>query len=411
MLFQSSSDPYRKSTQELIVLRHGEEHVLVPVPESYEEALELAQEEFKLHGELRFVTQDLAGSDGQKVKIHKDAWKGIINLLNSMAVESVGKAPMSRASGPSMKLSSRGVSAQDRVVPRASLDSVSHGNSLPLSVAPAPAHNVPLAPVPSHVGPPTPASSCTSSNNMSAQTSQSDKGGNANNSLKTSDDVNESMIDEEMDEDSVIITRFKGKDTRLYLDEEEEDELDEPKEIGEEIQSGEDPKGLVELQDVYAAPAGSSVKQDPAPAPSPEPKSEPKKEQSAIVSTKDSRQSSVANQRLSFASQPQERSQPEEKFVISIEYLNGANSADKLMFKTRGRHTVAKVLLQACRTFGLEHLYDSARLVLILPIQEGDGEWVEEKFLCDPEDTMSMVGAGSESRFAIEVGSEIDGDE
>ncbi len=39
-----------------------------------------------------------------------------------------------------------------------------------------------------------------------------------------------------------------------------------------------------------------------------------------------------------------------------IEYSDDPES--RSLFKTRGRHMVSKVLMQACRTFGLEEYYD-----------------------------------------------------
>lgn len=46
----------------------------------------------------------------------------------------------------------------------------------------------------------------------------------------------------------------------------------------------------------------------------------------------------------------------DEPFLISIEYSEDPES--RTLFKTRGRHLVSKVLMQACRTFGIEEEYE-----------------------------------------------------
>lgn len=43
-----------------------------------------------------------------------------------------------------------------------------------------------------------------------------------------------------------------------------------------------------------------------------------------------------------------------------IEYNDDPES--RSLFKTRGRHMVSKVLMQACRTFGLEDYYSRYRI-------------------------------------------------
>ena len=70
------------------------------------------------------------------------------------------------------------------------------------------------------------------------------------------------------------------------------------------------------------------------------------------------------------------QSQPksDESFLIMIEYADDPDS--RTLFKTRARHAVSKVLMQACRTFGLEAYYRSARLVLVVEEENDEGEVV-----------------------------------
>ncbi|KAH9922118.1 uncharacterized protein B0H18DRAFT_1185968 [Fomitopsis serialis] len=93
---------------------------------------------------------------------------------------------------------------------------------------------------------------------------------------------------------------------------------------------------------------------------------------------------------------------PDERFVVIIEYDDGSDEETQTMFKTRGRHTVSKVLMQACRTFGIEELYDKTQLVLAIDTEE-DGEIVEHRFMCPKDETMANVGAVAESRFIVQV--------
>ena len=55
---------------------------------------------------------------------------------------------------------------------------------------------------------------------------------------------------------------------------------------------------------------------------------------------------------------PRTQTQPEDRFVIVIEYDDDDGEENETKFMTRGRHTVAKVLKHACRTFDLDDYYD-----------------------------------------------------
>lgn len=47
----------------------------------------------------------------------------------------------------------------------------------------------------------------------------------------------------------------------------------------------------------------------------------------------------------------------DESFLVTIEYDDGVSEETQSLFKTRGRHQVSKVLMQACRTFGIPELF------------------------------------------------------
>jgi len=80
-------------------------------------------------------------------------------------------------------------------------------------------------------------------------------------------------------------------------------------------------------------------------------------------------------------------------------------SEDGAKFKLRGKHTVAKVLAAACKTFGLDmsraHLMHSLSL-------EIDGEVETEDFECPRDETMAFCGIDGNSKLFIKLGDDSD---
>ena len=110
----------------------------------------------------------------------------------------------------------------------------------------------------------------------------------------------------------------------------------------------------------------------------------------------------------------------DESFLVAIEYSEDPES--RSLFKTRGRHMVSKVLMQACRTFGLEEYYHryaglctsgvtcaesvvrSAQLVLLIEEEDESGEIVfQRRYACSRDETMSEAGAEPNARFLVEI--------
>ena len=58
---------------------------------------------------------------------------------------------------------------------------------------------------------------------------------------------------------------------------------------------------------------------------------------------------------------------PAETCLITVDYDDG-NEVCSSAFKTKGRHTVHKVLMTVCKTFGIEALYP--RYDKILPLSD-----------------------------------------
>ena len=85
-----------------------------------------------------------------------------------------------------------------------------------------------------------------------------------------------------------------------------------------------------------------------------------------------------------------------------IEYADDPDS--RTLFKTRARHAVSKVLMQACRTFGLEAYYRSARLVLVVEEENEEGEVVyQRQYACARDETMGEAGAEPNAKFLVEI--------
>ncbi|KAJ8468788.1 hypothetical protein ONZ51_g9429 [Trametes cubensis] len=117
------------------------------------------------------------------------------------------------------------------------------------------------------------------------------------------------------------------------------------------------------------------------------------------VPVKAAKQSSQSQSEEVPSSQPQGRS--DESFLIMIEYEKDPEG--RSLFKTRGRHMVSKVLMQACRTFGIEQQYDNARLVLL--VEDEDDVY---RSVCNRSDTMAQAGAEPNARFVVEIADQDD---
>lgn len=116
----------------------------------------------------------------------------------------------------------------------------------------------------------------------------------------------------------------------------------------------------------------------------------------------------------SQSSQSQPTSQPavksDDSFLIMIEYADDPDS--RSLFKTRARHTVSRVLMQACRTFEIQDHYHSARLVLVVEAEDEETGEISyrRKYTCGRHETMGEAGAEPDAKFLVEIVEE-DGDE
>ncbi|EED82608.1 predicted protein [Postia placenta Mad-698-R] len=470
MLFTSVIDPAVKSSQQLIIVRYGMTRILVPLSESYEEMQAVAARELGLNGRPDLFTDQIHGSTGEKIKIHKDAWAGISPLLGSISIETVNANARRSSAGRQSLLPSRVVVHEAGAVLPAEVMSTNRRVSR-LSFAAAPSGSASAKAALPRSGVFKPAS-------VNASLSHAPAEEDANASYVTNIDDEEE--EEELEEELMLSSPKKSRRPRVYSDDEEEydevkekpeEERDEVKEEPEETQK----HGLVierspsvEFADSYVSeplaarderkvspvhepePKASRERQPPPPSPKSfashrsmtlsaekrpdvfskqeRPQKEPTNSASGSVKAKDlaevrPEKISAPKERLSQGRAPptvvQSQSRatesfqprgdevgPNDRFVVIVEYDDGAGTDEnQMMFKTRGRHTVSRVLLQACKTFGIEDLFPMARLVLIVDVEDGD-EIVEHRFHCALEDTMARAGAKPEARFAIEIDEE-----
>ncbi|KAF7797147.1 hypothetical protein EIP86_008339 [Pleurotus ostreatoroseus] len=92
----------------------------------------------------------------------------------------------------------------------------------------------------------------------------------------------------------------------------------------------------------------------------------------------------------------------EKTFLISVDYDDGDPEGPRCStFKTKGRHTVQKVLFTVCRTFGVEAYFSQAQLVLVVEEETDDDQVFEHKYMCEKDDTMEKAGARPDSRFLL----------
>ncbi|KAI0365088.1 hypothetical protein BV20DRAFT_1028715 [Pilatotrama ljubarskyi] len=167
--------------------------------------------------------------------------------------------------------------------------------------------------------------------------------------------------------------------------------------------SGHGNGSLVQLD---AMPEVRAVKAERERAPSPKIKLEKAQPAKSTPVPASQSQDTAAASQSQGGSENSAPAKADESFVIMIEYNDDPES--RSLFKTRARHTVSKVLMQACRTFGLAEHYNSARLVLLV---EDEDEGQVYRSVCNRTDTMGQAGAEPNARFVVEIDGDGEGDD
>ncbi|KAI0645052.1 hypothetical protein C8Q79DRAFT_1011162 [Trametes meyenii] len=480
MLFPSNLNPGIKSTQDLIVLRHAEERVLVPLPQTYEDAQSCAKDVFGFVGDVYFEITDLQGAAGAPVRIHSTAWEGVRPILQAVTVK-LEDAPVAlpRGSVPPISAARRlsALSSQQRATPG---PSVIRLNGAPAAKPPASAagrqalspKKGPAQPAISHVNDAAVAASRAGSTSGTASKTSPQPSTSKAVQPEPKSTVIERLAtppralkqkakafeEEEEEEEIRILSPTKKRVNRprvlsdYGLDGSDDDEaaedhgrsaragtgtVHETEEEEEEYDELEDTEfaSTVRSPGVKAAPLsvkggrtglkpssssrnGGLVQLDAMPEsdmevhrskvrePSPprvkvkvEKVQQPKPEPATVRTPASQSQTAAALETAQGAqSQSQSQERPDGSFIVMIEYNDDAES--RQLFKTRGRHTVSKVLMQACRTFGIEEFYQSARMVLLV---EDEEEGDVYRSVCNRNDTMAQAGAEPNARFVVEI--------
>ncbi|KAI0351961.1 hypothetical protein OH77DRAFT_827251 [Trametes cingulata] len=469
MLFQSSLNPDIKSTQDLIVLCHEQERVLVPLPKTYEDAQKCARDVFSLAGDVTFETSSLRGSVDVRVRIHSTAWEGVSPILDTVLVKSQdGPVALPRRSEV-LSSTSRRLSSQKRAVAGPSAVPI-RLSSVAAPRSPAGVHHTSSA----KKAPVVASSSRTDSSTASVGSSSSKKPhastSKATQKAPQADHAparspakatappktpEESEKDDEDEENIRIVspTKKRVNRPRILSDyglqpeehaddgavdasnsdasvEEEYDELEDTEFISAAPPAAKAPSsssaqtratsavkppstvrsanGNGSLVQLDALPEARPVKEERQREASPKVKIEkmqaPKSTPTPASQSQGEHLPHCSNAHRSdelldtAPSQSQGSGKSDESFVIMIEYNDDPES--RSLFKTRGRHMVSKVLMQACRTFGLAEYYDSARLVLLV---EDEEEGQVYRSVCNRNDTMAQAGAEPNARFVVEI--------
>ncbi|KAI0800206.1 hypothetical protein C8Q74DRAFT_1235065 [Fomes fomentarius] len=439
MLFTSLADPDTKSTQQLIIFCHSQERVILPLPKSYDDAQEAARQQFSLTGQLFFEADDL-GSESHAVRIHPMAWEGISPILRSVTVRLGANTPPASRPRPSNTLSSgpgsRRLSSQKRI-------SVVGSTPLRLSkgsdvVAPQTVERQSLSARKAPIGAPSPRPSSVYVPIVEASSSSVKSCVPSVRSVthETSTSKIEELDDDEEEEIRILSSpKKRGTRPRILSDygvEEAEDGSDDSP--ATDVTHIVDDEDFDQLEEDFASAgrslsrsqrieqsttlsrsgSGSLVELDGQSTSSGSRKAErsssvrhldaPPAEQSQPKIKIEKTPAKPATEVPPPSSQLASQSQPkgDESFLIMIEYSEDPES--RSLFKTRGRHTVSKVLMQACRTFGLEEYYSSARLVLLVEEEDDSGEIVfQRRYGCNRNDTMADAGAEPHAKFVVEL--------
>ncbi|KAF9465220.1 hypothetical protein BDZ94DRAFT_1296715 [Collybia nuda] len=108
---------------------------------------------------------------------------------------------------------------------------------------------------------------------------------------------------------------------------------------------------------------------------------------------------SLANSREEIPSVPMRSvnfAKNNERFNVTI---FGPRTSQEAAFKTRGQHTVKKVLAGACKTFGVR--FEGASLAVLTSFYDEDGEVVQSMAKCDGEATIAESGIDEYTQLMI----------
>ncbi|KAH9935135.1 uncharacterized protein BXZ73DRAFT_100525 [Epithele typhae] len=384
-----------------------------------QDAQQVVRDEFGLIGDLVFETTDLLGPEEGTVRIHRRAWDGIRTVLRCVTarVDHALAAPLSQKRISVVgglqcvcqmaQLGARFLGGRSATGSRpTSIVATSHKD---FTSQPGPS-SAPL--VRSSLGP---ADSPPASRVLSHEPSRIEE-------LDDDEPALEPQEEEKEEEEEPVRSPTKKHATRPrilsdYGIDNDTDEQDEGNELLGRRSALQSPTPASVARSGRMSRAGSVSHGDPeGPHPGVRKGEQPSPLQYVetapepnIKTKKVLPQSSRASPTGSHRSQPPPSQPPsshmpktDESFLVVIEYSEDPDS--RSLFKTRGRHMVSKVLLQACRTFGLEEYYESAQLTLVIEEAGEDDDIVfQRRYVCKRDETMAEAGAEPNARFIVEI--------
>ncbi|KAJ3539812.1 hypothetical protein NM688_g6313 [Phlebia brevispora] len=416
MRFTSAENPDVRSGEELVVLCYEEQRILLPLPPTFGDAIRVARENFdiSIQDDVLFETTDLAGcTELGAVQIREAAWPGISPILSKIFVRTTKRRDVvAEINRLSQRLSLTG---KPDPIPK------SHRLFDSLSGAPPTAQSSSTAFSRRSFGTgalvPSTSATLQGSSRPSLEERiaalpdpreslrQQSSGKHSSSGARLSTESAKVSEKDELEEEEEFFTNpspskgMRSTRQRIMSDDEEEEEYDRVHK--DEAHSAEDEEEEAAVESAVA-PGPSSQGSD-APAAS----ATVKQEKTDAITTK--------IERLSISNKAPAKSKPvdlhsligpldsmEKTFLISVDFDEGEGDGPRTStFKTKGRHTVHKVLYTVCRTFGLEEYYQQAQLVLVVEEEVGTDEIIEHRFMCDRNDTMERAGARPDSRFLL----------
>jgi hypothetical protein len=370
----------------VVILTYGDQSCLVNVPKKYEDITALVIEVFSIDTSptnVVLTTSTLDICQGREVKIYKDAWESVFNLVAEVQVSisvKIGDARGRKISGALAILPSRAQAPENQTAQ----NSLGNGSIIDYEDEDEAEQ---LAALSSFAGSVTHSELSYDDDsetehpvaeNQDEVDIQDAPGGHERNLTAGRTSPSQSGEPNPMDEDLVEYNQAPG----AYPLEAKPGRFQQLARVLDAYEG--------DLQDVTDG-AGSQADTQGADRPI-------KEEDISVRRSPGPRVEDIGS------SQPQTQSQKGDhasKFIISVEHRP---SEQKTMFKTRGEHTVGKVLSKVCKTFNLD--YDRAMLKLIVEVE---GE--ELLYDCDTAVTMARAGTTNEARFVIIIAEDDEDDE
>ncbi|KAI0343582.1 hypothetical protein BDW22DRAFT_1428158 [Trametopsis cervina] len=402
MLFTSTIEKDHRTTEHLVIFCHEERRVLLPLPDNFEDALKLVKEEFLLSSDssIVFVAEEIPGCYGLAVEIHQQSWQTITPILARIILKVSGRPLPSEV---------------PTILEAVEEDNFADGGASAKVDTPT-REDQPAAVTKVRKRPSMAAAGPSADGYISRQSRQS-----ANGSRPRAE--NQTATLQGHTATKPFLTPFTGMSStnkapvdvttpqQAFNDDEELELLPRsPKKGGsrsarKRVVSDDEDAQATGPSNTAASSSHSTIDLT-ATQQSPPQQHSPLQSNSARTPSR----TSVGRLSLSLSSlvlKPSEAAvRPGDTCLITVSYDDGQELCSST-FKTKGRHTVQKVLMTVCKTFNIEHLYNRAKLVRVVTDStddmDSDEQVMEQMVFCPKDHTMTQVGAHQDARFTIAI--------